>query len=935
MRRIIIAAMAAVVLVGCHSSVSRSGGTGENRQAPAVGSHPVYRAYPGFAIELPINATDPDGTAVSFASSDLPDGATLDAATGLLRWTPSETYLGPAYVHFTVTDGGEPSQSTDGTLIFQIVPLDSCVDAVCDPATGCEFVPKPISENCCTGEPEYRIPEPDAPCPEGGVLHVGRNKRGFGRLQNCDLVPVQAFAQGGANVTLNFEARCVNDAAPVTIHTRLETADDVLFEAEREAELQARPDGFSHVLGLTYSVSFAVDLFALEGADALLTSTLVDSSGVEVTRQIRVTLSLSEVDDLPNPDRVVTPAGETGCIACHRPTNPITMVREGIQNPHPWYPLTCTDCHGGNNNADTLAASHVQPGTGPAFIKNLAYDKLNEVNENYIRFINPGDFRVAQLSCGSDSPATSAFNCHQDLVETVPTSVMSTYAGHYKLPRYMVGGQGRDAVVGTVDIVDPLYDPATAPEGTVGQLEARRETTETDRSLLIAATDTYLSKSCATCHLSDFGPNDGAGKYRSSGCTACHMVYNDDGLSESKDPSILGYFPPHPIEHKLTTAIPAEQCGHCHFQGGRIGLSFRGIREGGFSFANTPPNAVPLGESLYGHGPDYYFVDEDGTNAVDETPPDLHFDAGMVCADCHVGSDVHGDGYLYSSERDQVGIRCEDCHGTVREAITADPADGYFKNSKGYRFRRMREEGGQIMLELAMGDGELQVPQIAEILAAGTNPRMNDAMGVKESGYAHPDQMECYTCHNSWRPTCFGCHVTVNDDLSQLNLTTGEMSQGSINVSRDSYSNDFFAIGMGARGKISSLCSSMSVFMSYIKDGEFKYDGRVRRTADDHLGFGWNMFHHHTTSKIPMNCDTCHPTDSVETPTNAPQLSETYGYGNGEELVSDEDGIVHDITAFLHENGELKDTFPHPNTGPVPAEIRERALSILVRPHPR
>ena len=71
--------------------------------------------------------------------------------------------------------------------------------------------------------------------------------------------------------------------------------------------------------------------------------------------------------------------------------------------------------------------------------------------------------------------------------------------------------------------------------------------------------DIYLPKSCPTCHLSSFGPNDEKGAYRSSGCTACHMVYDNDGRSQSDDPVITELFPPHPKKHVLTTAIPTEK----------------------------------------------------------------------------------------------------------------------------------------------------------------------------------------------------------------------------------------------------------------------------------------------------------------------------------------------------------------------------------------
>jgi hypothetical protein len=98
------------------------------------------------------------------------------------------------------------------------------------------------------------------------------------------------------------------------------------------------------------------------------------------------------------------------------------------------------------------------------------------------------------------------------------------------------------------------------------------------------------------------------------------MPYDNDGLSRSADPTAAKNFPPHPTRHQLTTAIPTEQCAHCHFQGGRIGLAYRGIREGGFSPQNTPANAVSLGVPLHAHDANFYFVDEDGTNSDDKNP---------------------------------------------------------------------------------------------------------------------------------------------------------------------------------------------------------------------------------------------------------------------------------------------------------------------------
>src|SRR5262249_38310476 len=90
-------------------------------------------------------------------------------------------------------------------------------------------------------------------------------------------------------------------------------------------------------------------------------------------------------------------------------------------------------------------------------------------------------------------------------------------------------------------------------------------------------------------NLSFLGTNDGPGDYRSSGCTACHVVYaNDrdrfhsgpyaeyghDGTTATADPTICRGEPGHPIAHRFTRRIPSSQCVVCHMHPGT-------------SFANT------------------------------------------------------------------------------------------------------------------------------------------------------------------------------------------------------------------------------------------------------------------------------------------------------------------------------------------------------------
>src|SRR5205814_4795331 len=85
--------------------------------------------------------------------------------------------------------------------------------------------------------------------------------------------------------------------------------------------------------------------------------------------------------------------------------------------------------------------------------------------------------------------------------------------------------------------------------------------------------------------LNFLGTNDHPGDYRSSGCSACHVVYANDrsavhsgpyasagnrGFSFSKDPTIPKDESGHPIEHRFApgNAIPTSQCMVCHIHPG-------------------------------------------------------------------------------------------------------------------------------------------------------------------------------------------------------------------------------------------------------------------------------------------------------------------------------------------------------------------------------
>jgi hypothetical protein len=309
------------------------------------------------------------------------------------------------------------------------------------------------------------------------------------------------------------------------------------------------------------------------------------------------------------------------CVTCHG----------GIEHAHtPIDAERCSICHGGDPTTRDKDRAHVPipanyaevrgeglPAAPPGFIRDFAPDQLDAIGPDYLQFINPGDLRVLDRTCGT---------CHPDQAASMPMSVMCTNVGHY-FPTLLLAGQQDDRLghYGSYAVSDPDCD--TSIEGAICEVETLTPPTQAEVDaafaagtpsedvLLDIAYRNYLSKNCNTCHQAGFPRNNSPGLYRSSGCSACHFVYAEDGAYTGGDPTIPTGTPTHPVRHEITSAIPVEQCASCHFQGGRIGLLYRGIREGGFSGQN-PENGESIDRTLYGHTPPYYWTDEDISNDI-------------------------------------------------------------------------------------------------------------------------------------------------------------------------------------------------------------------------------------------------------------------------------------------------------------------------------
>jgi len=330
------------------------------------------------------------------------------------------------------------------------------------------------------------------------------------------------------------------------------------------------------------------------------------------------------------------PPAATGCLDCHTKTDAATM------HASPSVRLSCTNCHGGDGSVraagpsgsdawrDAKDRAHVRPKNQRLFASSRnperSYTALVDEDLAFVRFMNPGDLRAAPQACG---------RCHAAQVTNVASSMMTHGAMLYGAALYNNGilpnkdpvvgqsydAQGRPQVLRTIppppaavaqrkgiltalfpfprfEIGPPgnpfrafepggrrrpetgLFDPAAEPGRPDMSLSFRGPgTLNRVDPMILGAQKTRLLDPL----LSFLGTNDHAGDYRSSGCSACHVVYANDrspihsgpyasagnrGRSASVDPTLPKDESGHPLRHVFTTAIPTSQCMTCHMHPG-------------------------------------------------------------------------------------------------------------------------------------------------------------------------------------------------------------------------------------------------------------------------------------------------------------------------------------------------------------------------------
>lgn len=463
----------------------------------------------------------------------------------------------------------------------------------------------------------------------------------------------------------------------------------------------------------------------------------------------------------------------------------------------------CTGCHGGKAEAADAESAH-RDMHGPR---------------------NPSSPDDWDVTCG---------RCHPYQLARVRSGLMSTNAGMIRNIR-AAWESGDDAIYAT------LGGAAFGAEGRPVTLSAVEELDDLSGEL--------YRKFCSLCHLGA-EPTATRAASHASGCAACHFPFADNAVYGGGDPSVRGKRG-YSESHEMARLPDNRACLRCHNRSGRIALSYQGLCDGNNAL-------VPTRDGL--PGPRLI----SGGRSVTRIRPDVHHAAGMECIDCHTSRDVMGDGYVYANLYEQVEVRCEDCHGSPREA----PRTGAIARENDEALRESRSYGAPMRPGMRMvltskgrkysnvfvrgGDVYVMVKRTGHLL------KSKIIAGTPEHTIAGHERMDCDACHSRTVVQCFGCHTTYDRTKTGADFIREEETPGAFSETEDYRMLYPFPLALDQRGKISPVTPGCQTFVTVV-------DGYGRTVRREHVArykgkpqLRFAPFHPHNTGEKAVGCSACH-----------------------------------------------------------------------------
>ncbi|MBN2614521.1 MAG: hypothetical protein JXR71_02395 [Bacteroidales bacterium] len=479
------------------------------------------------------------------------------------------------------------------------------------------------------------------------------------------------------------------------------------------------------------------------------------------------------------------------CVICHTQTH-------GFTDAHNPKAIGCFSCHGGNPFATSKAQAHEE------------------------MILIPGNLDNSRQSCGTTQ-------CHPNIVDRVPTSLMSTLSGMISVDKYVFGEQ---------------KSPNTLTN--VNQLTGH------------SAADVHLKNLCVRCHLGNPKTETGpvTEESRGGGCLACHLNYDAKADSawkrhqiDQNDTTYLNY------HATISLQVTDNHCFGCHSRSARISTSYQGWHETTLTTAEMPRDSIH-----------YRLVEH--TRVFKKEPTDVHHTLGLLCIDCHTSYELMGDGKHYAHEENQEVVQCKDCHFSGKPLLT--PASKLtdesaiisslrFGSITGKKYLTTEKRHQALINTWYQNDTAFLITKNTKKVFAMKAP---DKECTRDKAH---ENISCSACHSSWAPTCIGCHNQYDPNEPGYDMLKNKEVKGSWVEYTGSYLAQLPSLGMRIENGKKEVIPVIQGMILSIDLGSFN------KKLHDSLLFRrlYAPIAPHTTAKEGRDCKSCHNNPSA------------LGYGSG------------------------------------------------------
>lgn len=454
----------------------------------------------------------------------------------------------------------------------------------------------------------------------------------------------------------------------------------------------------------------------------------------------------------------------------------------------------CVTCHGRPEEDPGGAHARAAVGCSSCHLGNaLAFDKKRA---HAGMEPEPGALRTVSQTCGR-------VGCHVREAQRVSTSLMARASGIVSVNRWVFG-----------EIPEPR---GTA---TMAETLAKADPSPAER---------HLGKLCAGCHLHTLRENrDDAIHGNGSGCSSCHVARRLPGAVPR----------PHPA---VDARVTDDRCLGCHSRSGRIALTYEGLYEVEREQAGACGDTAT---SLH-----------DGRPAC-RADADVHRLAGLSCIDCHLHTDLMGDGHEWEHEEEQVEITCEACHGPVRggserrETTWSEVTDPISRDLLRQRGEtrppeervRLGRRGTPVWNLRPSGSGWVTLRK-GQGVALATRQTPIDANHVLPGH----ERLTCSSCHAAWAPTCSTCHTSFDTDGKQWDFARSAETTGRWVETSDGYDSRPPALAIRPDGRVAPAIPGMVMHLDATAAGGPRASRRL-----------YSSFDPHSTGKKARDCASCH-----------------------------------------------------------------------------